>query len=316
MNTSLNKDGYRSKPNNDSNSTSISGLAKLCTSCIIIILLLAISFLNSTYSVSQNEYAYVTRFSKVVNIHSNWGLNFKAPFIDKVRKIPSYKMLYDVPPSEAITSDKKTLVVDNFVIWRVVDPKQFVQTLRGSVSEMEARLDSAVYSAIKNEFGRLNRDEIISVDSSSVERVSMAVTEAVNKDLKSYGVEVTAVEIKKTDLPIDNAEAVYQRMIAERDQIAATYIAEGELEAAKIKNDVDKQVDIIIAEAEAAAAKKQGEADAEYMKILSSAYSSSEKAEFYKFLRSLDALKNSFNPDQTTLILDEDSEIVKIMMGK
>lgn len=282
----------------------------------ILAVILIVVALNSIYTVRQNEYAYVTRFSKLVSAHDNTGLNIKAPFIDKVNKIPSYYMLYDILPSEVITADKKTLVVDNFVVWRVADPTTFVQTLRGSISEMEARISASVYSAVKNEFGRLKREEIISTDPSSVERVSARVTEQVNKSLADYGVTVKAVELKKTDLPNDNAESVYKRMIAERQQIATAYLAEGELEAARIRNDVDKQVQVIIAEAKAEAEKKKGQAEAKYMEILSGAYSNPDKAAFYKFLRTLDTLEESFKDGETTVILDEDSEIVKALIGK
>ena len=225
-------------------------------------------------------------------------------------------MIYDIPPSEVITADKKTLVVDNFAIWNVDDPVIFMQSVRGSVSEMENRISAAVYSAVKNEFGRLQRDEIISTDPSSVERVSLRVTEQVNESMKDYGVSINSVEIKKTDLPEANAEAVYTRMIAERNQIATAYLAEGDLEAARIRNEVDKQVEVIIAQAEADAEKRRGEAEAAYMEIMAEAYSSPEKAEFYEFLRSLDALEVAFEDSSTTIILDEDSRIVKALLGE
>ncbi len=281
----------------------------------VLIVLLLITVFNTMYIVNENEYAYITRLSKMVDVHNNAGLNFKAPFIDHVSKIPTYKMLYDIPPSEVITADKKTLVVDNFVVWKVIDAGKFVQRLRGSTSEMEARISASVYSAVKNEFGRLMRENIISTDPTSVEKVSEKVTDTVNKSLSDYGISVVAVEIKKTDLPEDNAESVYKRMIAEREQIAAAYIAEGELEAAKIKNDVDKQVEVILATAQANAEKRRGEAEAEYMKILSTAYSSAEKADFYRFLRQLDATEEAFSGKESTIIIDENSEIAKALLG-
>lgn len=282
---------------------------------LVLVLVIAAFASSIMYPVNENEFAYVTRFSKMVDAHDNTGVNFKMPVIDKVTKIPSYQMMYDIPPSEVITKDKKTLVIDNFAIWKVEDPVKYMQTVRGSRSEMENRISAAVYSAVKNEFGRLQRDEIISTDPSSVERVSVRVTDQVDKSLESYGISVTSVEIKKTDLPDANADAVYERMIAERNQIAASYIAEGNLEAAKIRNDVDQQVAVIIAEAEAAAAKRRGEAEAEYMKILASAYGNPEKASFYEFMRHLEALETSFKGN-TTLVLDESSEVVQALLGK
>ena len=284
---------------------------------ITMILLIAVFIgSNVVYSVAPNEFAYVTRLSKMVDAHDNEGANFKIPFIDKVTKIPSYQMIYDIPPSEVITADKKTLVIDNFAIWKIEDPVAFMKTVRGSITEMEARISAAVYSEVKNEFGRLQRDEIISTDPTSIEKVAVRVTEKVNSAMNSYGISVTSVEIKKTDLPEANAEAVYERMIAERNQIATAYISEGNLEAAKIRNEVDQEVAIIIAEAEAAANKRIGEAEAKYMEIMASAYNDTSKADFYKFLRSLDALEQSFKKGNTTLVLDESSDIVQALLGK
>lgn len=281
-----------------------------------VLLIAVICVFSSMYVVEQNEYAYVTRFSKLVTYEEEPGLYFKAPFIDSVRKIPSYQMLYDIPPSDVLTADKKTLVIDNFVIWSVEDPQLFVQSIRGSISEAESRISAAVYSAVKNEFGRLQRDEIISTDPTSVERVAIRVTDYVNDSLKSYGLGVTSVEIKKTDLPEDNALTVYNRMVAERNQIATEYLAEGNYEAAQVRNEVDARVNVIIAEAQAQAEKRRGEAEAKYMEIMSQAYSDPDRAEFYEFLRGLDALRTSFSNTDTTLILDEDSEIVRILLGK
>lgn len=282
---------------------------------VVIIVVFGIA-LDAVYTVSPNEFAYVTRFSKLVDTHDNEGLNFKMPIFDKVRKIPSYQMMYDIPPSEVITADKKTLVIDNFAIWKVVDPALFMQTVRGSVSEMEARISAAVYSEVKNEFGRLQRDEIISVDPTSVAKVATRVTEEVNKSLQSYGINITSVEIKKTDLPEANAEAVYNRMIAERNKIAEEYIADGQLEASKVRNEVDQQVKVIVAEAQANAEKRRGEAEAKYMEIMASAYNDTDKAEFYEFMRTLEALEASLSGSNTTLILDSDSILVQALLGK
>lgn len=271
---------------------------------------------SSLYIVRENQYAYVTRFSQMVSTTDQPGLKIKIPVIDQVKILPSYLMLYDVPPSEVITADKKTLVVDNFAIWNVSDPVTYMKTMNGNQTEMEGRISAAVYSAVKNEFGRLNRDEIINTDPTSVEQVSERVTETVNKSLSSYGVIIKAVEIKRTDLPDANADAVYARMISEREQIAASYLAEGNLEAEKIRNDAASEAQTILANAEAEANKLNGEAEAEYMKILAEAYNTPEKESFYKYLRSLDALKESMSGENRVLILDEDNYIVQMLMGK
>ena len=285
---------------------------------IVPVLLVAALFvgLNSLYTVKENQYGYVTRFSEMIDIVEEPGLHVKVPFLDEVRTIPSYQMLYDIPPSEVITADKKTLVIDNFAVWQVTDPAKYMRTVSGSQSQMESRISASVYSAIKNEFGRLQRDEIINTDSSSVEQVAIRVTSTVDAMMqRDYGVTIRAIEIKRTDLPTENAESVYSRMISDREKIAASYLADGNLEAAKIRNNADKEAATILAEARAQADILNGEAEAEYMRILANAYSGAEKAEFYVFLRELDAMKTAMAEGDRTLILDETSEIARILLG-
>lgn len=276
---------------------------------IILILLM-----SATYTTKENQYAYVTRFSKMVTVQDMAGIHFKIPFIDSVQKIPAYQMLYDVTPSDVLTLDKKALVIDEICLWKIEDPFQFIKSLNGSISETEARIDAAVYSAVKNEFGRLNREEIISTDPTSVQQVSRRVSTQVNDAVKSYGISASVI-LKRTDLPSENQEAVFQRMIAERNLQSTSYLSNGNLEGARIRNDVDKQTEVILAEARAASEELKGKAEAEYMEILSEAYSSPEQAEFYRFVRGLDALKESLKDSGTTIILDEDSEIVKALIG-
>ena len=279
---------------------------------LVIVLLLMLAAGNTLYTVRQNQYA---RFSKMVSVEQAPGLHVKVPFVDDVQRIPAYQMLYDITPSDVLTLDKKALVIDEICLWKVEDPYQFVKTLNASNSEAESRIDAAVYSAVKNEFGRLNREDIISTDQTSVQRVSDRVTQQVDAALKSYGISATVI-LKKTDLPAENQDAVFQRMIAERTLQSTSYLSSGNLEGARIRNDVDKQVQVIISEARADAERRNGEAEAKFMEILAEAYSSPEKAEFYKFVRQLDALKASFeNRSDSVIILDESSEIARVLLG-
>ena len=282
---------------------------------LVVILLALIVLGSSLYTVKQNQYAYVTRFSKMVSVAQNPGLHFKLPFVDSVQKIPAQQMLYDITPSDVLTLDKKALVIDEICLWRIEDPYQFVRSLNASSSEAEARIDAAVYSAVKNEFGRLNREDIISTDQTSVQRVSERVTAQVDAALRSYGISATVI-LKKTDLPTENQSAVFQRMIAERTLQSTSYLSSGNLEGARIRNDVDKQVEVIVSEARAKAEQRNGEAEAKYMEILAEAYASPEKAEFYKFVRELDALKLAFaESENNTLILDGSSELARALLG-
>lgn len=281
---------------------------------VLPVVLLLVAVLSCTYTNRQNQYSYVTRFSKMVAIREDAGLYFKLPIIDDVKKIPAYQMLYDVTPSDVLTLDKKALVIDEICLWKIEDPLQFVKSLNGSVSETEARIDAAVYSAVKNEFGRLNREEIISTDPTSVQQVSRRVSSQVNAAVQGYGITASVI-LKRTDLPSENQEAVFQRMIAERNLQSTSYLSNGNLEGARIRNDVDKRTEVILAEARAKAEELNGKAEAEYMQILSEAYASPEQAEFYRFVRELDALKKSFKESGTTIILDEDSELVRALVG-
>ncbi|NLA14245.1 MAG: protease modulator HflC [Tissierellia bacterium] len=281
---------------------------------LIIFILLVISITSAAYIVRENEYAYVTRFSKFVKIQDTAGLHFKLPLLDKIEKIPQYRMMYDIPPSEVLTGDKKTLVVDNFTVWQIDDPYTFMRTV-SRISEMENRIDAIVYNAVKNTLGTMDQTAIINSDNSSIDDVNNKITELVNAQLKNYGVSTVAVEIKRFDLPEDNESAVYNRMISERTQMAESFRAEGNLEASKIVNETDKEVAILLSKASARAEELKGQGESEYMKIIAEAYSTEDRMNYYEFIRSLEALKVTMKGEKT-LILPADSFIVRVLNGK
>lgn len=280
---------------------------------IVILIALIIALTNSTYVVHENEYAYITRFSKFVKIQDAAGLHFRVPMLDKVEVIPQYRMMYDIPPSEVLTGDKKTLVVDNFTVWQIDDPYTFMKTVT-RISEMENRIDAVVYNAVKNTLGTMNQTDIINADNRSIDDVNIKITEMVNAQLKNYGVSTVAVEIKRLDLPVDNEYAVYNRMISERTQMAESFRAEGNLEASKVVNETDKEVGILLSKAAATAEELKGQGESEYMKIIADAYSTEDRVSYYEFIRSLEALKVTMQGEKT-LILPADSYIVKILNG-
>jgi len=281
---------------------------------LIIFIVLVISVTNTAYIVRENEYAYVTRFSKFVKIQDTAGLHFKLPLLDKIEKIPQYRMMYDIPPSEVLTGDKKTLVVDNFTVRQIDDPYTFMRTV-SRISEMENRIDAIVYNAVKNTLGTMDQTAIINSDNSSIDDVNNKITELVNAQLKNYGVSTVAVEIKRFDLPEDNESAVYNRMISERTQMAESFRAEGNLEASKIVNETDKEVAILLSKASARAEELKGQGESEYMKIIAEAYSTEDRMNYYEFIRSLEALKVTMKGEKT-LILPADSFIVRVLNGK
>ena len=282
-------------------------LATLITFIIVIAFIL---IGQCFYTVNPDQYANTLRFSKTVNTVSEAGMYFKIPFIDNVIYFPKQVLLYDMKPSDVLTADSKTMLVDNYVTWRITDPLTFYKTL-GNITEAETRINMLTYSAIKTEMGKLERDKIINSDESSRDNFNNNIINATANATNSYGIQIIDIKIKKLDLPADNEEAVYTRMISERNKIAAEYRANGEKQASLIKNDVDKTTGITISDAKAQAEKIKAEGETEYMNILAAAYDTPAKQDFYEFTRSLDALTSSLTEGQTTIILDKDSALAK-----
>ena len=275
---------------------------------IVLALVVVIGAAGSFVVTEQNEYTIIRQFGKVVDIRDQAGISMKIPLIQEQQTLPKTVLLYDLPVSDVITKDKKTMVADSFVLWRIQDPQKFIQTLNSSVSNAESRLSTLVYNAMKNTISGMNQTQVISGrDGELAAAIKAGVT-----GLDQYGIELIAVETKRLDLPDDNKEAVYQRMISERSNIAAQYTAEGESEAQKIRSETDKEVDIMISQAKAQAEVLEAEGEAEYMRILSDAYSSSDKADFYNFVRSLDAAKASLTGKDNVLFLSPDSPLARI----
>ena len=284
---------------------------------IVIIILLLIAFLavNSIFTVQENEYACTVRFSKIIDTTGDAGLHFKMPFIDSVKYFPKATQLYDIPPSEVLTSDKQNMTVDCYILWSISDPKLFYQTL-GSTSVAEQRLDALTYNSLKTVMGTLAQADIINMeDGAKRNEIYESISSDVDALARTYGIRVEDVKIKQFDLPESNLNAVYSRMISERNQMAEKYTADGNYEASIIRNDVDKQVNIIISNANAEAAKLEAEGEAEYMRLLAEAYDTKDKKDFYEFTLALDALKKSLNGSEKTIILDENSALAQILTG-
>ena len=281
----------------------------------VIALVLVIVAFSSVYTVKENEYACTFRFSEIVNTETEAGLHFKIPFIDSVKYFSKATQLYDIPPSAVITSDKQNMTVDCYILWNIEDPQQFYRAL-GTTSVAEERLDAITYTALKIALGNLKQSDIINMnDGGERNDIYQSITTTVNEQAKAYGIQVEDVKIKRFDLPDSNLNAVYTRMISERNQMAEKYAANGNFEASKIRNDVDKQVNIMVSNAEAQAALLEAEGEAEYMRLLAEAYNSQDKQEFYEFMLALDALKASLTGDDKTIILDKNSDLAQILMG-
>ena len=267
------------------------------------------------FTVAEDEYACTVRFSKIISTTADAGLHFKLPFIDSVKYFTKATQLYDIPPSEVLTSDKQNMTVDCYILWSISDPKLFYQTL-GSTSTAEQRLDALTYNELKTVMGTLAQSDIINMeDGAKRNDIYSNIASDVDRLARTYGIRVEDVKIKQFDMPESNLNAVYNRMISERNQMAEKYTADGNYEASIIRNNVDKQVNIIVSDAEAEAAKLVAEGEGEYMRMLAAAYDSDDKKDFYEFTLALDALKKSLDGTEKTVILDGSSSLAQILMG-
>lgn len=276
---------------------------------IVILVLLVIVGAESLYVVRQNEYGVVLEFGAVQDIRDEPGLYVKVPFIQSVSTLPKAMLLYDLPISDVITADKHSMVLDSFALWRISDPRLFIESLSGSVTNAESRINAIVYNALKTVISSQKQETIISGRDGEIVQLVM---ENIGDNFDRYGIEMIAVETKTLDLPDDNKDAVFTRMISERNNIAASYAAEGAAEAKRIRNSADKKVEITISEAKAKAETIRAEGDAEYMHILSEIYDTDEEADFYTFMIALDAMEEALKGGNKTIILDADSPIAQI----
>lgn len=329
------------------------GLKKTIITIVVIALLIVGA--GCFYTTYENEYSVVKQFGKIVATNDTSGLRFKIPFAQTISYVPKAKQIYDLPASEVITSDKKTMLVDAYVLWDVIDAKAYTQSLNASSTTAQGRIDVIVYNAIKTTISSMTQEELIasrdtaykiiatsseledieindiessdtdeegniiegeaSENNSEVIVISNVLLNTIGQQCAQYGIEITDVKIKVLDLPDENKDAVYTRMITERNNIAAAYKAQGESEAQIIRNTTDAEVSVMLSEARAKADATIAEGEAEYMKILSEAYNDEEKADFYLYSLQLDALKESVTNGNTTLFLDKDSPVAEIFQG-
>lgn len=276
---------------------------------IVVIAAALIVALNSAFVIRENQYGIVKEFGKIEKVIAEPGLYFKIPVMQEIDTVSKELLLYDIAKSDVITKDKKSMIVDSFVLWRITDPKVFAQTLNSSTINAEGRIDVAVYNAIKNVISSMTQSDIIA---SRGQELTDHIMNNATSSIGQYGIELATIEIKLLDLPEDNKDAVFERMISERQNIAATFTAEGNAEAKVIRNTTDKETSLLISEANKQAEILKAEGEAEYMRIMSEAYSDASKADFYSFTRSLDALQSSIKGGNKTIILDKDSPLVRI----
>ena len=258
---------------------------------------------SSMFTVHMTQNAVVLELSKPKEIITEPGLYFKIPFLQKVRYFSSQLLDNDSNPTEVITKDKKNLLVDNFTMFRIVDPLKFLETVRGERSA-RARLDDIVYSELRVEIGTHDLHDVVTETRNAI---MAKVTKESNIKAAEYGIEVVEVRIKRTDLPPEVANSIFNRMRTERERIAMEYRSEGKEEATKIRAQTDKEKTILVAQAYKQEQIVRGEGDAQATKIYADAYSKDQK--FYTFMRSMEAYKKSLKTD-TTLLMSEDSDFL------
>jgi len=266
--------------------------------------------LTTVFIVDETEQVVILAFGKPVRTITEPGINMKVPFpLQEKIRFDDRLLEYDSPPEEILSKDKKTLIVDNYVRWRIVDPLQFLKTVQAIPTAL-SRMDDIVYSELRRELGTHDMVEIITENR---EKLMEIVTFNSNKATLDYGIEVLDVRIRRVDLPAENEESIYARMEAERNRQANKFRSEGEEEAQKIRASTDRDKTIILADAYKEAEGIRGEGDAKAVEIYANAYSADPK--FYEFVRTLDTYKKIVD-DKTTLVLPADSRLFKLLLGK
>ena len=282
-------------------------MKKILLGLVGIIVLLG---LTTVFIVDETEQVVILAFGKPVRTITEPGINMKVPFpLQEKIKFDDRLLEYDSPPEEILSKDKKTLIVDNYVRWRIVDALQFLKTVQAIPTAL-SRMDDIVYSELRRELGTHDMVEIITENR---EKLMEIVTFNSNKATLDYGIEVLDVRIRRVDLPAENEESIYARMEAERNRQANKFRSEGEEEAQKIRASTDRDKTIILADAYKEAERIRGEGDAKAVEIYANAYSADPK--FYEFVRTLDTYKKIVD-DKTTLVLPADSRLFKLLLGK
>jgi membrane protease subunit HflC len=273
---------------------------------LIVLAALVIGAYSSLYTVDEREKAIVFRFGEIIRSEDKPGLHWKYPIINNVLKFDARIQTMDANPQEYLTIEKKNLVVDSFVKWRVDDVARYYVTVSGDITAAQRRLAQRVNNSLREEFGKRNVQDVVSGDRSQIMNV---VQQATDEQAREIGVEVVDVRLKRVDLVDEVSEAVYQRMEAERSRVAKELRSQGAEEAERIRSDADRQRQIIVANAERDGQKLRGQGDADATRIYAEAFGRDDS--FYGFYRSLNAYETTFSNKGDLLVLEPDSEFFK-----
>jgi len=263
----------------------------------------------SVFTVDQRQFAVVFQLGEVKQVITEPGMNFKIPLIQNVRFFEKRIITLDnAEPERFITSEKKNVLVDSYIKWRIVDPKLYYISVSGDESRAKTRLNQTVNAGLREEFGKRTVHDVVSGER---EKIMEQMREKADADARKIGVQIVDVRVKRVELPTEVSDAVYRRMEAERKRVANELRSEGSAEAEKIRADADRQREIIIADAYRDAQKIKGEGDAKASAIYAGAFGQSP--EFYAFYRSLEAYRGSFKNKGDVMVVEPNSDFFKYM---
>lgn len=273
----------------------------------IVAVALIVAFNLFTFTVDETQKAAVLRFGEIVRVVEEPGLNFKVPFVQRIVYVEDRVLSYDIQPRDILTSDQVRLVIDNYAIWRVGDPRRFIEATGGRLSTAQSRIDDLVYSDLRNLLAKHTLEEIVS----EMRRDFLQqVTELSRAKLQEFGIQLIDVRIKRADLPTEIERAVFARMRSDRERIAAQLRAEGDEQSRQIRSSADRDVEILLAEARRQAEQIRGEGDAQALEIYAQAYN--QDPEFYRFWRTLESYRHTLIED-TRIILTTDSDYLEFL---
>jgi membrane protease subunit HflC len=266
----------------------------------------------ATFTVDQREHGIVFRLGEIVAVKEEPGLYFKVPLVDNVKLYDNRILTYNsTNPDRFITSEKKNVLVDSFIKWRIIDPAKFYVSVNGDERQAERRLTQTVNDGLRAEFGKRTIQEVVSGERSEIMDI---IKDRADKESNNIGVQILDVRLRRVDLPKEVSDSVYQRMEAERKAVANELRSEGFAESEKIKANAEKEKEIIITDAYRDAQKIKGEGDAKAARIYSDVFNKNK--EFYDFYRSIEAYRNSVNSKDDVLILDPNTEFFKHLQPK
>lgn len=280
---------------------------------LLISIVLIIILLSSMFVTKEGEYKVVRQFGEVVKIVDEPGLKFRVPLLQSITTLPKKKLVYDVTEREINTLDKKRMIIDNYAIWEITKPASMIANARTELGA-EARMGEFIFSVIRSELGSMNYDEIINDEGSTRGGLNQRVTERVNTLLErdNYGVQVDDVRIKRTDLPQENEQSVFNRMISERESQAQQYLSQGEAEKSRITANADREVTEMLSKANAEAEQIRAEGELEAAKMYNEAFE--QDVEFYQLYRTLESYKKTVD-EETTIIIPQGSPYADILLG-